>query len=312
MEKTKGVIYLGQESNLKKDFNIVCNDAIKVLSQLPDGSVDHCITDPPYSISHYDGKKNIGWLNSNSYWKEEKSFSKIDEKWDKFSGSDYETFSEAWLSEIFRVVKPGGNILIFGSYHNIYKIGYLLQKADKKILNSIVWYKRNAFPNITQRMLCESTEYVIWAVNSPSQKAKNWTFNYQELKEVSSKICKNCQVILNVEYVYCPFCSKSNFEIRSIQMRNMWDLISTPRSEKNFGKHPSQKPKSVIERLIKGFTKKGDLVIDPFMGSGTVPLVAMEMGRKFIGIDSSKEYCNLAYKRVQAISTKIKKKANHG
>jgi len=246
-------------------------DCLTFLRSLPDASIDHCITDPPYNISGYDGKRKIGWLESNSTWKSEKNFTKIDENWDKFSDSDYESFTLEWLAEIKRVVKPNGNILVFGSYHNIYQVGVTLEKLDLKINNSIIWYKRNAFPNITGRMLCESTEQIVWAVNGSKKKATRWVFNYEELK----KLTENGK-----------------------QMRNMWDIPMTPTSERKFGKHPSQKPMALSERLIIGFTNPGDLVIDPFLGSGSFLLAAQGLGRKFLGIDREEEYTELAKRRL--------------
>lgn len=257
--------------------SLICGDALAILKSIPDHSIDHCITDPPYNISGYDNKKKIGWLESNKHWTESKNFSKIDAKWDKFSNDDYVKFTRSWIEQIIRIVKPNGNIIIFGSYHNIYRIGSILQDFDRKLINSITWYKRNAFPNVTQRMLCESTEHIIWAANETQKKAKNWVFNYKELKTING----------------------------DKQMRNMWDLTSTPPSEKKSGKHPSQKPVSVISRLVKGMTKKGELIIDPFMGSGTLPLVANSLGRKFVGIDNDKKFCELALKRITSESSKL-------
>ena len=251
--------------------SLVFGDALKVLKSIPDNFVDHCITDPPYNISGYDHKKKIGWLQSNGIWTKEKNFSKIDAKWDKFSDNDYLSFTKDWIAEVARILKPNGNIIIFGSYHNIYQIGSILQGLDRKLINSITWYKRNAFPNITQRMLCESTGHIIWAVNETKKNAKNWTFNYKQLKKLNG----------------------------DVQMRNMWDIPSTPTSEKKHGKHPSQKPVGLIKRLVTGASNKEDVIIDPFMGSGTLPVVALAMGRKFIGIDNNKQYCDLTLKRIQ-------------
>src|SRR3989344_1692752 len=253
---------------------IIKGDAIEVLKKIPDASVDHCITDPPYNISGYDHKKEIGWLKSNKHWVSGKKFNKIDEKWDTYSNGDYEKFTKEWLQEIFRIVKPNGNIIVFGSYHNIYKLGYILQSFDRRIINSVVWFKRNAFPNITQRMLCESTEHIIWAVNNTQKKAKNWIFNYNELKKING----------------------------GKQMRNVWDIPMTPVSERKSGKHPSQKPIELIERLILASTNENELIIDPFVGSGTLPIVAKMNGRRFIGIDNNDEFVNLSNKRLSSIS----------
>ena len=242
---------------------ILLDDCISRMKKFTDNSFDHCITDPPYNISGYDNKKEIGWYKSNDLWKVDKKFSKIEEKWDKFNDKDYLDFSILWLSEIKRLVKDNGNILIFGTYHNIYKIGFLLEKLDLKINNSIIWYKRNAFPNITQRLFCESTEQIIWAVNNSRKKAKNWVFNYKQLKEMT---------------------------VNKKQMRNMWDIPMTKLSEKKYGKHPSQKPEEVITRLIIGCTNKNEIIIDPFSGSGTIPYVAKLYDRRFIGIENNETY----------------------
>lgn len=285
----------------KKDFNLICNDAFLVFPEIPNNHVDHCITDPPYNISGYDHKKQIGWLKSNNYWTDYKKYFKIEENWDKFSNNNYENFTKLWLTEIFRIVKPNGNIIIFGTHHSIFKIGYLLQGADKKILSFITWFKRNAFPNITQRMLCESTEHIIWAVNNTQKNAKNWTFNYKQLKELNLiKKCKKCKKVLNFNNKYCPYCGNPNLIDKKTQMRNMWNIPSTPVSEKSFGKHPSQKPLEIIKRLIMGATNNGELIVDPFMGSGTIPLMAKLLGRKFIGIDNNKNYCEIVYKRLNS------------
>ncbi len=143
---------------------------------------------------------------------------------------------------------------------------------ERKIINSIVWYKRNAFPNITHRMLCESTEYAIWAVNNTQEKATKWIFNYESLKEMNE----------------------------GKQMRNMWNIPMTPLSEKKFGKHPSQKPVELIKRLVMGSSNKNQVILDPFMGSGTIPLVAKLLERKFLGVDNNKNYCKIAARRLDS------------
>jgi len=249
---------------------IIHGNCLDILKNIPDKSIDCCITDPPYNISGYDNKKEIGWLKSNKTWKEEKSFNKINEKWDKFSDSEYEMFTINWLSEIKRIIKPNGNIAIFGSYHNIFKIGYILESLDLKLINSIVWYKRNAFPNITQRMFCESTEYIIWATNNNKKNAKNWTFNYNKMKELNG----------------------------GIQMRNMFDIPSTKLSEKKFGKHPSQKPMELLNKLVLAFTNEDDIIIDPFLGSGTTALAAKQNKRNFTGVEIELDYIKIAEKRL--------------
>ena len=253
---------------------ILNNDSLTLLPKIPENSFHHCITDPPYNISGYDGKRVIGWYNSNKIWKEEKKFNKISEGWDSFSDDEYMIFSKFWIEQIMRIVKPNGNILIFGTYHNIYKLGSLLTNLERKINNSIIWYKRNAFPNITRRMFCESTEQIIWAVNNTQKKAKNWIFNYEQMKELT---------------------------LNKKQMRNMWDTPMTSITEKKFGKHTYQKPIEVIERLVLGCTNENQSIIDPFSGSGTVSLVAKKHKRKYLGIEKNKEYFKNSKKRLKDV-----------
>lgn len=266
------MIGITQLTNSKLKDKLVLADCINHLKTLDDHVFDHCITDPPYNISGYDNKKKIGWLKSNKTWEGEKKFIKIDEKWDSFSDKEYFDFCYELINELTRVVKVNGNIVIFGSYHNIYKLGFIIEMLGLKIVNSLVWYKRNAFPNVTQRMFCESTEQMIWAVNNSTKKAKNWTFNYKELKMLTEN---------------------------GKQMRNMWDIPMTPPSEKECGKHPSQKPLQVMDRLIIGCTNEGDIVLDPFCGSGSTAVSAKNNNRHYYTIDTNEEYIALAKKRLQ-------------
>jgi DNA modification methylase len=180
------------------------------------------------------------------------------------------------MKEIRRVVKTNGNILVFGSYHNIYRIGSTFEDFDMRIINSIIWYKRNAFPNITQRMFCESTEQIIWAVNNTRKKAKNWTFNYHAMKGMTTN---------------------------GKQMRNMWDIPMTSSSEKKHGKHPSQKPLEVGSRLVLGCTNPGDKIVDPFSGSGSFLVSAKINDRHYLGVDSNPEYVKLAGERLKSVTS---------
>tara|TARA_B100000963_G_C22633793_1_gene676419 strand:- start:2298 stop:3065 length:768 start_codon:yes stop_codon:yes gene_type:complete len=250
---------------------IIQGNCIDILKKIESNSVDCCIADPPYNISGNGRKDKIGWLKSNNYWSEEKKIDLIKEDWDKFTDSEYEKFTVSWLLEIKRILKPNGNIAIFGSYHNIYSIGYILKKLDLKVINSIVWYKRNAFPNITGRMFCESTEHIIWATNNNIKKAKNWTFNYNTMKDRNG----------------------------GKQMRNLFDIPNTKTSEKKYGKHPTQKPIELIENLVVALTNKNDLILDPFLGSGTTAVVAKQNKRNFIGIEIEEEYIKISKERLK-------------
>jgi site-specific DNA-methyltransferase (adenine-specific) len=237
-------------------------DSLEVMQGWEDGVFHACITDPPYNIARK--RKGLGWAFS--------SHVTIDEGWDRFEDDDYEKFTEAWLREVCRVVKQNGNIFIFGSYHNIYTIGAVAHRLDLRVVNSIIWAKPNAQPNITCRMFTESTEQILWLCNNHRDKAKNWTFNYQAMKELN----------------------------HGKQMRNYWEIPLTPRSEREHGKHPSQKPLKVMERLVLAGTNENDMVLDCFSGSGSTLLACEVFKRRWVAIEREAEYNAIARKRLQA------------
>jgi site-specific DNA-methyltransferase (adenine-specific) len=197
----------------------------------------------------------------------------MEEAWDVFSKDEFAAFNRAWLEQVVRVVRPNGNLLVFGTYHNIYQLGFILQNVlDRRVLNSVVWFKPNAQPNITARTLTESTEQIIWAVNEIPARATGWTFNYWDAKEMNG----------------------------GKQMRNLWEFPVTARRERVNGKHPSQKPLALIERAVLLATKPGDLVLDPFGGAGTLALAAAKHGRDWVLIESVPEYAAIAERRIAA------------
>lgn len=246
---------------------LLSGDCLSVLPTLPDGVCDCCITDPPFNISK---KKGLGWAFS--------SHITMQEQWDIFSKDDYFQFTVNWIREVLRVLKTNGNLFVFGSFHCIFTIGFILENIfDRRIISQIVWYKPNAQPNITCRMFTESTEFIIWAVNNESKKAKNWTFNYETMKAMNN----------------------------DKQMRNMWEIPLTPRSERKHGKHPSQKPVSVVNRIILAGTNEGDLILDPFSGSGTTAVVAQKQNRKWIMIEKDETYNEIAKMRIDESSYKL-------
>jgi len=243
---------------IKKSTSIL-GDALDVMAQLPDHSFDLCIADPPYNMSK---KKGLTW-----------AFSKhvtMQEKWDQFSKEEYSQFSMAWMKEMCRLVKPNGNLFVFGTFHNIYTLGVLLQQMDCKVLNSIIWMKPNAQPNITCRMLTESTEQIIWACNNSQKKASQWTFNYALSKTLNE----------------------------GKQMRNVWHIPLTPRSERVAG-HPSQKPEVLLERLVLLCSKRGDWVLDPFGGVGTTGAVALKNERNCVLIENQPHYVEAQRQRFE-------------
>jgi len=235
-------------------------DSLEILENWPKDFFDCCITDPPYNIAR--NRKGLTWAFS--------SHVTMQNKWDKFRPEDYETFTRKWLSEISRVTKVNGNIFVFGSYHNIYTIGSIAAQMDLRFINSIVWAKPNAQPNITCRMFTESTEQILWLCNNSSRKASKWTFNYDLMKKMNN----------------------------GKQMRNFWLFPVASRRERTQGSHPSQKPIPLMERIILAATNAKDIVIDCFAGSGSTLVACNLLQRRWIGIERDKSYCNVAFQRL--------------
>jgi len=188
-------------------------------------------------------------------------------KWDTSKTIlDIHEFNIKWLTECKRLLKDNGTIWISGTYHNIYSIGLALQQLNFKILNNITWFKPNAPPNLSCRYFTHSTEIIIWA--RCTEKGKHY-FNYEKMKEINN----------------------------GKQMRDVWQFTSPKKREKKFGKHPTQKPLALLERIILASTKENDIILDPFNGSGTTGLAAFQLNRKYIGIELEKEYLELTIKR---------------
>ncbi len=250
---------------VKTYHKIILGDALKVLKTIPNESIDLVFADPPYNMSK---KNGLGWKYSKHIT--------MQEEWDKFSKDDFFKFNCEWLKECFRVLKHGGSIWISGSFHNIYQIGFIIQQfhPDIKINNSIVWFKPNAQPNITCRFFTESTEHLIWASkNGDDQK---WKFNYKWTKEIEDKI-----------------------NPKGKQTRNVWSIPLTPKKEKWAGNHPTQKPFELLKRIILCCTDEEDLILDPFVGSGTTSSVAKYYGRNSIGIEINEDYIDIIKKRLK-------------
>jgi len=214
-------------------------------------------------------KKGLGWKYSNHIT--------MQEQWDIFTKDDFFKFNVQWLTECFRILKHGGSLWVCGSFHNIYQLGYIIQHmSDLKINNSIVWFKPNAQPNITCRFFTESTEHLIWA--SKNGDGKKWTFNYEDTKNL----------------IYDDLNPKGK------QTRNVWSIPLTPRKEKWAGEHPTQKPEELLRRIIISCTNPGDLILDPFLGSGTTSVVAKKLGRNSIGIEKEEKYLDIIKKRLSS------------
>jgi site-specific DNA-methyltransferase (adenine-specific) len=249
---------------MKTKHKIIIGDALIELKKIPDESIDLVFADPPYNMSK---KKGLGWKYSNHVT--------MQEQWDIFTKDDFFKFNVEWLTECFRILKQGGSLWVCGSFHNIYQLGYIIQHmSDLKINNSIVWFKPNAQPNITCRFFTESTEHLIWA--SKNGNGQKWTFNYKDTKNLIF----------------------DDMNPKGKQTRNVWSIPLTPRKEKWAGEHPTQKPEELLRRIIISCTSRGDLILDPFLGSGTTSVVAKRLERNSIGIEKEAKYLDLIRKRV--------------
>jgi site-specific DNA-methyltransferase (adenine-specific) len=185
-------------------------------------------------------------------------------KWDsKLSTQAMHEFNKQWLEQCQRLLKPNGTIWVSGTHHNIFSVGYAMQELDYKVLNEITWQKPNPPPNLACRYFTHSTETIIWAAKN--KKSKH-VFNYDDMKK----------------------------ENNNKQMKSVWAICAPGKSEKECGKHPTQKPLALLERIIKASTNENDLILDPFAGSSTTGIAAVKLNRKFVGIELEKEFFNLS------------------
>ena len=234
-------------------------DTFSVLRKIVPASVDMVFADPPYFLSNDGITCHAGQMVS---------VNKGD--WDKLSSpAEKHQFNRKWIRLCKQVLAPNGTIWISGTLHNIYSIGMALEQEGFKIINNITWQKTNPPPNLACRCFTHSTETVLWAKKGDSKAVH--TFNYQKMKE----------------------CNDGK------QMKDVWTGPLTPQKEKECGKHPTQKPLYLLERIIEASTNPGDLVLDPFCGSSTTGIAARRLGRRYIGIDNAEEYIELSIRRFQ-------------
>ena len=201
----------------------------------------------------------------------------MNETWDKMSAPEYLQFTREWINACFKVLRDGGSIYISCTYHNISEVMITLKQLNFKINNVITWQKTNAMPNMTKRVFTHSTEFIVWGV-----KGKKWTFNYEDLKKINPDKQRDGSLK---------------------QMRDVWLFPLVQGRERlrgynNRALHPSQKPEEMLKRIILASSKKGDLVLDPFLGSGTTALVAKKLGRNWIGIENNQSYVIAAKERI--------------
>ena len=241
---------------------IINGESLKVLKKIPSKTFDLVFADPPYNMQI--GEKLKRPDNSKVHG--------VNDKWDRFLNfKHYDEFSKEWLKQCKRILKDNGSMWVIGTYHNIFRLGYHIQNLNYWILNDVIWRKNNPMPNFKGTRFTNAHETLIWA--SKSKKSK-YTFNYQSLK------CLN----------------------DDLQMRSDWTLPicnGKERLKKNGKKiHSTQKPEALLHRIILATTNKGDLVCDPFLGTGTSAVVAKKLGRKYFGIEKDKKYFSAANKRI--------------
>jgi len=253
-------------------IRLLRGDCIEILNQARENSVDMIFADPPYFLSNGGITCHAGRMVSVNKG-----------KWDKSKGAEENhKFNLEWLKACQRVLKPNGTIWVSGTTHIIYSIGFAMQQLGYKVLNDIIWYKRNAPPNLSCRYFTHSTEIVLWAAKNA--KTKHY-FNYQLMKEFSKgKQMRNLWQFTEKE------------EAQTVD--NVWTISAPPAIEKKFGKHPTQKPLGLLKRIVLASTKENDIILDPFCGGGTTAVAAKMIGnRKFIGVDVDEKYIELTIKR---------------
>ena len=250
---------------MQKDI-IHHGNCVEIMRGLPDESIDCIFADPPYNLQ----------LQGDLHRPNNSKVDAVDNDWDQFESlKAYDKFTKEWLTETQRLLKPDGTIWVIGSYHNIFRLGYILQDLGYWVLNDIIWNKTNPMPNFRGRRFCNAHETMIWAGKT---KASKYFFNYDAMKSMNE----------------------------DLQMRSDWTLPICSggerlKNEDGNKAHPTQKPESLLYRVLMASTQRGETILDPFFGSGTTGAVAKKLGRHFIGMDESSEYIAHAQNRIDAI-----------
>ena len=242
-------------------------DALEVLARLPEESIDCVWTDPPYLLSNGGVTCVSGRMVS------------VDKgEWDRSRGIEADhAFNLEWTAACRRVLKPGGTIWVSGTLHVYPSVGMALVRNGFRLLNDIVWEKPNPPPNLGCRTFTHSTEVILWASKATKGSRHRYTFNYDEMRR----------------------------ENGGKQMKTVWRMNAPRASEKRFGKHPTQKPVALIERCLRASTNEGDIVLDPFAGSGSTGVAALALGRRFIGIEIDPDFIDISTKRLPIVDTDL-------
>lgn len=243
--------------NTRREFYLFNADCFDILPRIPENSIDMIFADPPYFLSNGGITCHAGQMVSVNKG-----------KWDVSKGVEENyIFTQRWLRECQRVLKPNGTIWVSGTSHIIYTVGSCMQTLGYKILNDIAWFKVNPPPNLSCRYFTHATETILWAAKN--KKSRHY-FNYPLMKTMNG----------------------------GKQMQSLWSIKAPGPTEKTYGKHPTQKPLQLLERIVLASTRPGDIVLDPFNGSGTTGLAAVKDKRKFIGIELEKNYLEVSIKRL--------------
>ena len=248
--------------------SIVTGDCVAEMTRLPAASVDLVYADPPYNLQLQGDLKRA----------DDSKVDAVDDDWDKFSSfAAYDDFTRAWLMAARRVMKPSATLWVIGSYHNIFRVGTILQDLGFWILNDVVWRKTNPMPNFRGRRFTNAHETMIWAAREAG--GKGYTFNYEALKAGNE----------------------------DVQVRSDWTFSLCTGEERLKGRdgkklHPTQKPEALLSRVILSSSRPGDLILDPFSGTGTTGAAAKRLGRQFIGIERDPAYAAAAEARIAGVT----------
>ncbi|SLN33973.1 site-specific DNA-methyltransferase [Oceanibacterium hippocampi] len=257
---------MAAHKNIERN-TVLQGDSIELMRSLPDCSVDLVFADPPYNLQL---KGDLRRPNNSLV-------DAVDDAWDQFSSfRAYDDFSRAWLTEAHRVLKPDGGLWVIGSYHNIYRVGAVLQDVGFWILNDIVWRKTNPMPNFRGRRFTNAHETLLWCSKGPEAR---YSFNYDALKVAND----------------------------DLQMRSDWVIPICSGGERLKGEdghkaHPTQKPEALLHRILIATSAPGDLVLDPFFGSGTTGAVARRLGRDYLGLERESRYIDAARERIARVT----------
>jgi len=245
---------------------VLVGDCVEMLRQLPPASVHAIFADPPYNLQ----------LKGSLHRPDNSLVDAVDDEWDRFTDfAAYDAFTREWLTECRRVLRRDGTIWVIGAYHNVFRLGTALQDLGFWVLNDVIWRKANPMPNFRGRRFTNAHETLIWAARGPESRHR---FNYQAMKSL------NDDVQMRSDW-YIPLCT-GNERLRGEDGRKL---------------HPTQKPEALLQRVIMASTAPGDVILDPFLGSGTTAAVARKLGRRFIGIERETVYADAALARAESV-----------